>query len=190
MTTENQENTAAPAPAADENKIMTERRAKLAAIREAGVAFPNDFKPQHKAAALVEQYDAMTREDDEDRVRVLAEEGGGLGQAGRPDELAVRLGDPGVPDRRRGRREASREDVILRGRAEGVRGVADRPVAGAAAEVAAHRVQVEPVGAVLALGVVDVVEGLVGVVGRFRVGRPVGAVVLGGHAADEAGRRC
>lgn len=67
MTTENQENTPAPVAAADENKIMTERRAKLAAIREAGVAFPNDFKPQHKAAALVEQYGALTREELEEK---------------------------------------------------------------------------------------------------------------------------
>jgi lysyl-tRNA synthetase class 2 len=66
MTTENQENTPAPAESAataDDNKIMTERRAKLAAIREQGVAFPNDFKPQHKAAALVEQYGSLTREE-------------------------------------------------------------------------------------------------------------------------------
>jgi len=67
MTTENHENTQAPAPAADENKIMTERRAKLATIRQAGVAFPNDFKPQHKAAALVEQYGALTREELEEK---------------------------------------------------------------------------------------------------------------------------
>ena len=70
MTTENQENTpaaAATAPAADENKIMTERRAKLAAIREKGVAFPNDFKPQHKAAELVEQYGSLTREELEEK---------------------------------------------------------------------------------------------------------------------------
>jgi lysyl-tRNA synthetase class 2 len=60
MTTENQDQTALPA---DENKIMAERRAKLAAIREKGVAFPNDFRPQHKAAELHEQYGAKTREE-------------------------------------------------------------------------------------------------------------------------------
>ena len=63
MTTENQENTQPATPAADENKIMTERRAKLAAIREAGVAFPNDFKPRHKAADLHAQYGALSREE-------------------------------------------------------------------------------------------------------------------------------
>jgi lysyl-tRNA synthetase class 2 len=70
MTTENQENTAVPAEAAatsDDNKIMTERRAKLAAIREQGVAFPNDFKPQHKAASLHEQYGSLSREELEEK---------------------------------------------------------------------------------------------------------------------------
>jgi lysyl-tRNA synthetase class 2 len=43
-------------PAQDENSIIAERRAKLAAIREQGVAFPNDFRPQHKAAELHAQY--------------------------------------------------------------------------------------------------------------------------------------
>ena len=52
MNTENQEQVQ-PA-GADENKIMAERRVKLAAIREKGIAFPNDFVPQHKAADLVE----------------------------------------------------------------------------------------------------------------------------------------
>jgi len=61
MTTENQEQ--APLPGADENKIMAERRVKLAAIREKGVAFPNDFVPQHKAADLVQTYGEKTREE-------------------------------------------------------------------------------------------------------------------------------
>jgi lysyl-tRNA synthetase class 2 len=46
-------------PALDENSIIAERRAKLAAIREQGVAFPNDFRPQHKAAELHAQYGEM-----------------------------------------------------------------------------------------------------------------------------------
>ena len=74
------------------------------------------------------------------------------------------------------------------GHTQCVGGVLDRPVAGAATEVAAHGVQVEAVGTVLALRVLDVAEGLVGVVGRLRVLTPVGPVVLGRHAADEAGR--
>jgi len=47
----------------DDNKIIAERRAKLAALREKGVAFPNDFVPQHKAADLAEQYGGWSREE-------------------------------------------------------------------------------------------------------------------------------
>jgi len=50
------------APAQDENSIMAERRAKLAALREQGVAFPNDFRPQHKAADLHAKYGELTNE--------------------------------------------------------------------------------------------------------------------------------
>ena len=39
-------------PSQDENHVIAERREKLKAIRTQGVAFPNDFKPQHKAADL------------------------------------------------------------------------------------------------------------------------------------------
>ncbi|HEY0491170.1 MAG TPA: lysine--tRNA ligase [Telluria sp.] len=60
MTTDIQENAAAPA---DDNKIIAERRVKLAALREKGVAFPNDFRPQHKAADLHEQFGAKSREE-------------------------------------------------------------------------------------------------------------------------------
>ncbi|MCC2959263.1 lysine--tRNA ligase [Massilia sp. IC2-278] len=68
MTTENQENATTQAtPAADENKIMAERRVKLSAIREKGVAFPNDFKPQHKAAELHEQFGSLSREELEEK---------------------------------------------------------------------------------------------------------------------------
>jgi lysyl-tRNA synthetase class 2 len=41
---------------ADENKIMAERRDKLRALREAGVAYPNDFRPTHHAGALQAGY--------------------------------------------------------------------------------------------------------------------------------------
>ncbi len=45
----------------DENQLIAERREKLKALRQAqaegrGVAFPNDFKPQHHADALHGQY--------------------------------------------------------------------------------------------------------------------------------------
>jgi len=39
-----------------ENSIIMERRAKLAAVRSEGIAFPNDFRPLHKAASLQAQY--------------------------------------------------------------------------------------------------------------------------------------
>jgi lysyl-tRNA synthetase class 2 len=45
------------APIVDENQLIAERRSKLKAMREAqkegkGVAFPNDFKPEDRAAGL------------------------------------------------------------------------------------------------------------------------------------------
>lgn len=57
-----QQNTAAELPQ-DENSIIAERRSKLDAIRTKGVAFPNDFRPQHKAADLQAQYGDISRED-------------------------------------------------------------------------------------------------------------------------------
>ena len=57
---------AAAAPQ-DENKLIAERREKLKTIREQAqaqgvAAFPNDFKPQHRAAALAAQYNALDTE--------------------------------------------------------------------------------------------------------------------------------
>jgi lysyl-tRNA synthetase class 2 len=46
----------------DENQIIAERRGKLTRLRAGGVAFPNDFKPAHRAAALVAEHDTKTRE--------------------------------------------------------------------------------------------------------------------------------
>ncbi len=43
-------------PPVDENALIAERRAKLAALREKGVAFPNDFRPTHKAADLHQEF--------------------------------------------------------------------------------------------------------------------------------------
>jgi len=61
MTTQN-DNAAQQQPPVDENAIIAERRAKLGAIREQGVAFPNDFRPEHNAAALHAQYDELDNE--------------------------------------------------------------------------------------------------------------------------------
>jgi lysyl-tRNA synthetase class 2 len=56
----------------DENTIIAERRGKLTAMRANGVAFPNDFRPQHKAAALHLQYGALdTAELEQQAVKVI-----------------------------------------------------------------------------------------------------------------------
>ncbi len=55
-----------PAPAVtpqDDNQLMVERQGKLAALRAAGIAFPNDIKPAHRAEALFVQYDSKTKEE-------------------------------------------------------------------------------------------------------------------------------
>jgi lysyl-tRNA synthetase class 2 len=44
-------------PVVDTNKLVAERREKLAAIRAQGVAFPNDFKPTDRAAPLHAAHD-------------------------------------------------------------------------------------------------------------------------------------
>jgi lysyl-tRNA synthetase class 2 len=52
-----------PVPASpDTNQIVEERRAKLAALRAKGVAFPNDFWRQNFAAELVEKCEKLDRE--------------------------------------------------------------------------------------------------------------------------------
>jgi len=47
----------------DDNQLIAERRAKLAAIRRAGVAFPNDFRPTHKAADLHHRHAQVSGEE-------------------------------------------------------------------------------------------------------------------------------
>lgn len=46
-------------PQHDENHLIAERRQKLAAMREKGVAFPNDFVPKDRAQALHTAYGAQ-----------------------------------------------------------------------------------------------------------------------------------
>jgi lysyl-tRNA synthetase class 2 len=59
----------APAPAPeDENQLIAERREKLKAMRQAqaegkGVAFPNDFKPEHHAANLHQAHGEKAAEE-------------------------------------------------------------------------------------------------------------------------------
>ncbi|MEO8501912.1 MAG: lysine--tRNA ligase, partial [Vicinamibacteria bacterium] len=50
-------------PAADENQIIAERRAKLARLREKGNAFPNDFRREHLAADLHAAHGTQSKED-------------------------------------------------------------------------------------------------------------------------------
>ena len=46
----------------DENKLIAERRAKLAAIRENGIAFPNDFRRNVVAGELHAKYGATSKD--------------------------------------------------------------------------------------------------------------------------------
>jgi lysyl-tRNA synthetase class 2 len=50
------------APVQDENRLIAERRAKLAKLRETGIAFPNDFVPDARAADLHAEYDGVEQE--------------------------------------------------------------------------------------------------------------------------------
>lgn len=54
-------NTETSTPTLDENQIIAERRAKLAAIREAGVAFPNDFQRHDYAGKLAAEHGEKPR---------------------------------------------------------------------------------------------------------------------------------
>ncbi len=47
----------------DENQIFTERRSKLSAIRQTGVAFPNDFERKHLAGDLHAEFGEKTHEE-------------------------------------------------------------------------------------------------------------------------------
>ena len=66
MSTQSTDNNA-PLDAATEHSVFTERRNKLAAIRQAGIAFPNDFRPTHKCADLQAEYEQFTREQLEEK---------------------------------------------------------------------------------------------------------------------------
>ena len=50
-------------PQQDESQIITERRAKLAAIRKDGIAFPNDFERKNVASILHASYGAMSHDE-------------------------------------------------------------------------------------------------------------------------------
>ncbi len=46
---------------ADDNSLIAERRSKLQALRAKGVAFPNDFSPRDRAAALFKAWDHLEK---------------------------------------------------------------------------------------------------------------------------------
>jgi lysyl-tRNA synthetase class 2 len=50
-------------PVTDENRLIAERRGKLARLRAEGIAYPNDFRPDSRAAELHETYDGMEKEE-------------------------------------------------------------------------------------------------------------------------------
>jgi lysyl-tRNA synthetase class 2 len=54
---------ATAATAIDDNQLMAERREKLKALRAAGIAFPNDIQPGHRAEALFALYDGKSKEE-------------------------------------------------------------------------------------------------------------------------------
>lgn len=56
----------------DENKLIAERRAKLAELREQGNPFPNSFRPAHKAQALQDEHSEKTKEALETEAMVVS----------------------------------------------------------------------------------------------------------------------
>ena len=50
-------------PETDENRLITERRVKLAALRESGEAYPNDFRKDSTAASLIDRFGAVQSEE-------------------------------------------------------------------------------------------------------------------------------
>jgi lysyl-tRNA synthetase, class II len=52
-------------PSHDENALIAERRGKLRALREHGVAFPNDFRREHYARDLQDEYEDADRWNNE-----------------------------------------------------------------------------------------------------------------------------
>src|SRR5699024_5071468 len=49
--------------AQEENRLIAERREKLNTLREAGNAFPNQFRPTTNARTLLEQYGDLEKEE-------------------------------------------------------------------------------------------------------------------------------
>ena len=75
MSEENTKSTTAAAAAEDENHIIAERRAKLAHLRETGVAYPNDFVRKDLFGDLREAWGEKTREELEEAAPEVAVSG-------------------------------------------------------------------------------------------------------------------
>jgi len=71
MTEKELQNEAAHAPG-DENKLVAERRSKLATLRSQGNAFPNDFRRTAMASELQREFGACTKEELEQANRQYA----------------------------------------------------------------------------------------------------------------------
>ena len=63
-----------------ENRLIAERRDKLAALRQAGIAFPNDFRPDTLAAQAHDQFGDLDQETLESRGVQVAVAGRLMGQ--------------------------------------------------------------------------------------------------------------
>src|SRR5690606_25887176 len=50
-------------PASDDNRLIAERRGKLARLRAEGIAYPNDFQPDSKSVELHEAYGKLEKEE-------------------------------------------------------------------------------------------------------------------------------
>lgn len=51
----------------DDNKLIAERKSKLDKLREAGNPFVNDFKPEHLAQTIANDYDQLSKEELEEK---------------------------------------------------------------------------------------------------------------------------
>ena len=51
----------------DDNKLISERKSKLDLLRKAGNPFVNDFKPEHLAQNLADEYNQFSKEDLEEK---------------------------------------------------------------------------------------------------------------------------
>ena len=190
---------------------QAQRRAEVDVVRAerefAQLGDPVDADGQVGAGVPDIQLDTPVRgAGHQPRVRVNRQQFEGLGQIGRADVAALRARGRGGGRRGRGFGQPGQQRVAGLRRPEGVGRVLNRPVPGAPAQVAAERVQVEPVRPVLMVGCAGSVQclpagdGRVGPVrpsarrgrrgrrGRGGRGPPPGPVVLGGHRADESRR--